>query len=403
MTNRERMLAIMAGELPDRTPWIPRLLLWYNAHVRAGTLPERYRRVDGTPWPLRDIERDLGVGTPARDGCIFRTELRDVAVRPCWRNDLELLTEYVTPVGTVTTLFRGSELLRQKAIQDLQVEFMLKRREDYAVVTYLLEHTDYTPTYEEYGAYEREVGDDGYPLVPCGDCPFHHWMRALVGYENAYYHLQDYPKEVERLLALMTQRDKEVVWKLIADSPARLILHGVHFSSQMTPPPIFERFILPYCQELSALLRARGKTLCLHGDNDTRQILSHIERAGYGMVECFVTDPMVPTTMAETRDAWGDRVIIWGGVPSAILEEPYTEAQFEAFMEELFRILAPGKGAAPTPLRGAPPPPAFILGVADNVMPESKIERIRRITHMVEEWASPTRTNQTPGTREGAP
>ncbi len=366
-TNRERLLAIMAGEPPDCIPWIPRLLLWYNAHKKAGILPERYR-----DWSLRDIERDLGMGNPARDGHVFRTELEGVEVQQRWLNEMELLTEYITPVGTVTTRYRGSKRLRQQAIQDLQVGFLLKRREDYAAVEYLIEHTNYVPTYEAYEAYEDEVGDDGYPLVGCGDCPFHHWLLRLVGYENAYYHLQDYPKEVERLLALMTQRDRERVWPLIADSPAKLILHGVHFSSQMTPPPMFERFILPYYQELSALLRGRGKTLVMHGDNDTRLILSHIEQAGYGMVECFVTYPMVKTTLAQARAAWGSRVIIWGGVPSVILEAPYSDAAFEAYMVDLFRIIAPGD--------------AFILGVADNIMPGAKLERLQRIREMVEEY-----------------
>jgi len=39
-------------------------------------------------------------------------------------------------------------------------------------------------------------------------------------------------------------------------------------------------------------------------------------------------------------------------------------------MDDLFRTIAPGK--------------AFILGVADNVMPGAKIERIRRVTEMIE-------------------
>jgi hypothetical protein len=251
---------------------------------------------------------------------------------------------------------------------------MLKRREDYAVVEYILEHTQLIPTYDEYLAYEEQVGDDGYPLVHCGDCAFHHWMRALVGYEQAYFHLNDYPNEVERLLAFMTQRDNSVVWDLIAESPARLILHGVHFSSQMTPPPMFQEYITPYYQELSALLRARDKVVVLHGDNDTRHILRHIEQAGYGMVECLATEPLVETTLSEVRSAWGNRVIIWGGVPSVILEDHYTNEQFETYMQELFRTIAPGD--------------AFILGVADNVMPEADIERIRRITEMVEKHGS---------------
>ena len=53
-----------------------------------------------------------------------------------------------------------------------------------------------------------------------------------------------------------------------------------------------------------------------------------------------------------------------------ILGDPVSDAEFEATMLDLFRVIAPGD--------------AFILGVADNVMPESKIERVARITEMVE-------------------
>jgi uroporphyrinogen-III decarboxylase len=366
MTDRERLLAIMAGKSPDRVPWIPRLSIWYTARRRAGTLPGPYRDMS-----LTEVEQDLRLGTPARDGVIFRTQMKNVEIDKRRLNDLEERTEYRTPVGTVSTLFRGSDSLRQKGIQDLEVEFMLKRREDYTVVQYILENTEVLPAYEDYAQYEDEIGERGYPMVHCGDCPFHHWMRALAGYENAYFHLHDFPAEVEQLLTVMTQRDREIVWKTITESPAKLILHGVHYSSQMTPPSLFTEYITPYYQELSALLRAHGQTLTLHGDNDTRHILTHIEQAGFGMVECFATHPLVETTLGEARRAWGNRVIIWGGVPSVILEDPYSDEQFEAYMQEVFQTIAPGD--------------AFILGVADNVMPEAKIDRIRRITEMVEQ------------------
>ena len=366
MTNRERILAILAGDAPDRVPWIPRIGIWYEAHKRAGTLPEEYRG-----RALREVERDVFGGTAGRDGVIYRTRLRDVEVRTRQTGPMETLTEYVTPVGTVSTQVRGTESLRRQGIMDAQTGFMLKRREDYAVVEWLIEHTDYLPAYEEYAAYEREVGDEGYPTVNCGDCPFHHWMMTLAGYNEAFYHLDDFPNEVERLLAVMTDRFKETVWKHMADSPARLLRHGYHLSSQMTPPALFRRYILPYYRELTPRMRARGKVVALHADNDTRLILKLIEEAGFGMAECFVTSPMVETTLAEARAAWGDRVIIWGGVPSAILEPAFTDEQFEACMDEVFRVIAPGK--------------AFILGIADNAMPGSDIRRIRRITQMVNE------------------
>jgi uroporphyrinogen-III decarboxylase len=327
-------------------------------------LPGRYRG-----WNLRDIERDLDMGTPARDGRVFRTSVRGVEVRSRSLDSLTTVTETATPVGTVSALFRGSDLLRATGIGDLQTEFILKRREDYAVAEYLVEQTDYEETYAEYVAYEKDVGEDGYPLVSIGDCPFHHWMRSLVGYSNAYYHLNDYPNEVERLLTVMTERDRETVWKLAADSPARLLLHGVHFSDAMTPPSVFRQFITPYYDEFSRLLRSHGKTLALHADNNTRGILRDIEDAGYGMVECFVTAPMVETTLAEAKKTWDNRVIIWGGIPSAILEEPYTDEQFDAYLDNLFATIAPGD--------------AFILGVADNVMPGAKLDRLERVSEAV--------------------
>jgi hypothetical protein len=366
LTNRERILAIMEGKPPDRIPWIPRLEIWYRANRLAGTLPQPYRNLS-----LREVEREVFGGTAARDGFVYRAEIRDVEIHRKQLSDMETLTEYVTPVGTVTTRLRSTQRLRSQGIQDTEVEFMLKRREDYRVVEYIIEHTHYRPAFEEYRQYDGEVADEGYPMVNCGDCPFHYWMRALAGYNQAYYHLSDYTGEVERLLAVLTDQFRERLWGPMLDSPARLLIHGYHLSSQMTPPPLFERYILPYYQELSPLVRSRGKVLALHADNDTRMILSHIERAGFGMVECFATHPMVATTMAEARAAWGDRVIIFGGVPSVILEEPFTDEQFEQYMDDLFRTIAPGK--------------ALILGIADNAMPGSKIERIRRITQIVDQ------------------
>ena len=367
MTNRECMLAIMDGKSPDRIPWIPRLLIWHKANKLRGTLPERYR-----DYSLRDIERDLNMGNPSRDGRIFTSKMTGVEVETRSLNKMESITEYRTPAGTLTSLARGSELLRSKGIGDLEVEHMLKGPDDYDVMAYIIEHTEYEETFESYAAYETEdVAEDGVPLVACGDCPFHHWLQKHVGYNNGYFHLNDFPQKVERLLALMEDIDRRVVWPLMEESPANLLLHGVHFDSNITPPPKFEQYIKPYYQDLSERLHQRGKKLCMHADADSRKILGLIRDSGFDMAETFTTEPMVPCTLAEAREAFAGRVIIWGGVPSVILESAYSDEYFEDYMDKLFKTISPGD--------------AFILGVADNVMPEAKIERLRRISEMVEE------------------
>jgi len=369
MTNRERMLAIMDGKRPDRIPWIPRLLVWHTAHTRAGTLPERFAGLT-----LRQVEADLGMGTPARDGRVFATEQTgDVEVVSRSEDGTEL-TEYRTPAGTVSTRSRHSDELDHAGHGRLEVEHMIKGPADYAPVEYILSHQQHRPCYDEYWAYDAEIGDDGYPMVSIGDCPLHYFLQKLVGYNSAYYHLTDYVEQVERLLGLMAELDEERLWPVVTESPARLVLHGVHLDSQITPPPLFDRYITPYYQKFSALLHERDMRLCMHADNDSRLILKQIRDAGYDMVETFTTAPQVTCTLEEAREFWGTDVIIWGAVPSVILEPAFSEAQFETYMRQVFRTAAPGD--------------AFILGVADNIMPGALLSRLERIAEMTDEWGA---------------
>lgn len=369
MSNRERLLTIMDGGQPDRIPWIPRLLIWHTAHQRQGSLPARFADLS-----LRQIERALDMGTPARDGRIFAVQERgDVEIETRTEGQSELTT-YNTPVGTVSTRHQHSTELDRLGIQSLEVEHMIKGPADFAVVEYMVQNVHYEPTPQVYLDYEDEIGDDGYPLVAAGDCPFHHFLQKLAGYQQGYYILNDYPNEVERLLETMEAVDRERLWPVVAESPARLILHGLHLDSLLTPPPLFDRYITPYYRDFSALLHQHNTKLCMHADNDSRLILEHIAAAGFDMVETFTTWPQVSCTLAQAREVWGQRMIIWGAVPSVVLEPTYSEADFEAYMRDVFRTIAPGD--------------AFILGVADNIMPGALLHRLERIAAMVAEWGN---------------
>ena len=364
MNDRERVLAILNHQPPDRIPWIPRLLLWYNARNLAGTMPPEWKG-----FSLREVERALNVGTPARDGKIADVHCEGVDVVEREENG-KLISEYHTPVGMVRSVTAFSRGLDEQGLPGRVEEYPLKGPEDYRVWEWVTEHTHWAATYDAYRAYDAEIGADGLPLVSTGDVPFHKFAQKLAGYEYAYCQLIDYPHEVEHLLAVMTKVQRERLWPVIAESPARLLLHGVHLSTQFTPPPLFTKYVLPYYEEFMPLMHDAGKAVAMHGDNDTSQILDMIERAGWDMVECFVTAPMVPLTLARARDAWGDRVIIWGGLPSLLLSPSVSEEEFRAYMYGLFDTIAPGD--------------AFILGVADNVMPDSLIDRVAWISELVQ-------------------
>lgn len=363
MTNRERILAVLDNKPLDQVPFSPRLDLWHNAHRAAGNLQPDWRDAS-----LREIERDLGLATPARGGKIYTTEYDDVEVVDTQEGQWHTV-EYVTPVGSVRTVSKRSDFHRQAGMNEIVEEYPLKTPADYRVWEYVTEHTRWKAADPAYAAYVEEIGDDGVPLVGVGDVPFHFLAQKLAGYENVFFHLADRPRDVERLIEVMARVQRERLWPIIAQSPARLVLHGGHLSSQMTPPPLFERYILPYYRELMPLLHEAGKTVAMHADADLSLILDLVREAGWSMLECFVTAPMVPLTLQKARSALGTRVVIWGGIPSVILSPYFPEDEFRNYVREALKTLAPGE--------------ALILGVADNVMPDSLIERVRWISDLV--------------------
>lgn len=365
MTHRQRILAVLERRQPDRIPWFPRLEIWHEANRLGGTLPPRYAGV-----PLRDIYRRLDMGIQGRDTVkrrVFHTELRGVEVRHEEQPNARR-TIYTTPVGSVSTLERQSEDLKRKGIMALEVEHLIKGPDDYAVVEYIVQHTEVIPCYDGYLAYEAEIGEEGVPFTYLGQDPMNRILQELIGYNQAFYHLADYPDQVERLYRVLLEQAAEIQRVALA-SPAKLILHGQHFDSLMTPPRLFRKYMAPYYRAFADELHARGKLLACHADADTSKLMGEIREAGFDVLDCFVTAPMVPVTIPQARAVFGNQVIIWGGIPSVLLEESTTDAEFDRCMFDLFRAIAPGD--------------AFILGIADNAMPESSIERIERVTQMI--------------------
>lgn len=365
MNNRERLLAILNRQAPDRIPWIPRLLLWYQDRVLNHTLPKEFEGLS-----LREIERKLRIGTPARDGKVFAQRYEGVEVVTRMEGG-KRITEYHTPVGSVRTAMHYSADLEARGLPGRVEEWPLKGPADYKVWEWIAEHTYWDATYDAYRAYDAEIGGDGLPMVSIGDVPIHDFFLELAGYDDAYFQWADYRPQVEHLLSVITEAQRERLWPVVANSPAKLLLHGMHLSTQFTPPNLWDKYILPYYDGFMSICHAHGQAVAMHADNDTLAILQLIERAGWDMVECFVTAPMVPTTLEQARRAWGDRVIIWGALPSLLFSPSIAEDEFRTYVRGVFRTLAPGK--------------AIILGIADNAMPDSFVERVRWVSNYVEE------------------
>ena len=395
MTHKERMLRAARGEWADRLPWAPRIDLWYKANSYRGTLPGKYR-ADAT---LDEIADDIGGGyhkivpdymearipgdTPDRGlgvfylrGMPYRPELVGVE-REVKKEGETTLISYHTSMGTVSCRTLYTEAMARAGVSVAWIsEHVIKDAKDYRIVGHIFKNLKIHPDYENYRQYRDLVGDKGIAAAFGNNAasPMHHIMKDFLDATAFYLEMYDHPREMNQLCQDM-EPYFEQIFRVLADSPAEVIFLGANYDEMITYPPFFRDHIMPHLQRLADLLHSKRKLLLSHCDGENQGLLNLIPESGIDIAEAICPRPMTKVTIAEFKKAFKGKVTIFGGVPSvALLEESMSDQEFEDFMKNLFREIAPGD--------------RFILGVSDTTPPNAKFERLLRITDMVEQWGA---------------
>lgn len=121
-------------------------------------------------------------------------------------------------------------------------------------------------------------------------------------------------------------------------------------------------------------MHSHGKLAAIHIDGEMKRLIPFILETGIDVAECFSPVPMTSVTTAEVRKAWGDRVTVWGGVPAQFFLPEYSDEEFDACIISLFKEVAPGNN--------------FIVGMGENLPFNGKIERVRRISELIDQYGT---------------
>jgi len=369
MTGRERFEAVLAGHVPDRIPAVCRLDKWYRALRAKNRLPAEL-----AGKRLEQVEAYLGFGRSARSARVFTTKLTDPVERIESRHGEDLVTEWRTPRGDLRLVRRFGPGDEAAGLSPTIVEHPIRSPDDYAALTEIFRHTHFEPDYDAYTAYDRQVGDAGLPMVILGPIPFHELLLRWTGYERGYTDLFDRPDLVLEAVDAGNQAYRRM-WSIVADSPARLVMHGVNFDTQMTPPPLFREHFLSYLKPFNTLMHEAGKWTAFHADGDMSGLLDLAIEAGYDVADCFACAPLVRCTFAQARQAWKDRITIWGGLPSTLLEPMVPLERLRAHLEEIYANVDDGR--------------RFIFGLSDQAMPTSSWEHLLTAARFVSAHAQP--------------
>ena len=384
-----RVVAVLKGEKPDRLPFIDRLTLWYTSHSRAGTLPKEFKGMS-----LTEVHRAVGIGQQQMmrsysfrldgveiiaklDGETFYHEVGPVVGSSFPRlygivqadKPGVTVAEVITPLGKLTMQYKVTPSMIESATVPYMQEPPIKDIPDYRVLEYIVERAEYVPKHETVHEEQAKMGDIGFVVPFLSRIPFQQILLDYVGEIPLFYLLYDNPQLVEKMMALLDQQLVEAIHKL-ADLPWLYIEFPDNIDGVMTNPKLFKKYCLPYYQRYTEILHGQGKKVGSHTDGNVKPILGLLAESGLDVCEAFTPAPVTECTFEEAWNAWRDGPIIWGGIPSPILEARTSEREFRDYVQRVLETV----GDQP-----------IILGVGDMVMGNNLIERVRYIVDRVEE------------------
>jgi len=361
MTRRENYTRILKKEKGERLPFALNIDHWLAVNRANNTLPEEYRDMS-----RNDIIRAVGGTIWARTSTI-RQEFDDQVKVTCKETKNCLITDYKTPIGAVQIVQRYAEDLSRALFV---TEHWIKRVEDIKVVKFIAEHTHYSLDSEQFLQSEKEVGEDGVSLTGLPFClPYIQFGKNDTGWEKGIYFFADYPREVEDLMEVYTQKNLEAA-SLIASGPELVVNHGDNMDEWTTPPGIFKKYAIPYYRKIAEVLHRGGKIFEVHWCGRTEHLLQFVPECDIDVVEAVLVKPMSTLTIPEALDRVGDNVVIQGGIPSVLLcEQGGSRKDLENYVRDLLSRVPHGY--------------RFVMGMSDNTPPDADFERVKMTAEIV--------------------
>lgn len=392
MTINDRVTAVFAGERPDCIPFIDRMELWYQSKIQEDTLPDEYRGMS-----LNEVHEAVGMG---RQKFIAPYAYKLHGVEVIYRFENEIIfrdtdplykyfpaawapeevprnragttaIEFITPVGKLSlTWVYADSLIQMGGAEPYLAGHLIKEDTDYQTAEYIVEKAEIIPRFDTVFEDERRMGSNGFVVPWLHRIPFQQILLEYLGEIPLFNALYDNLGRLERLIEVLDQKLVEILHQL-SELQVPYVEFPDNIDGMMTNPKLFQKYSLPYYQKYAEILHAQGKKVGSHTDGNLRPLLRLLAESGLDVCESFSPAPLTECPFFEAWNVWENGPIIWGGIPSPILEERTRESQFREYVHSLLEVIAKRP---------------IILGVGDMVLGNNLIERVRYIADEVEKY-----------------
>ena len=361
MNQRERVLSVLNGRVPDCVPWFGDLDYWVGSMVKKGTLPDKYKG-DG----YFKLHSDLGVGFYLQ-GCFpFDIEYEGVEIEEKRTGDF-LQKTIRTPAGCLISEKRYLPNTFSWAI----VRHMLNNIDDLPAFLYLTEHTTYKSNSTVVLRKKELAGDNGLSLCYLPRSPFMDLATEISGIENLVFLLADWPEEMALLLEAMELLSDKAA-NIALNSPAECLMIPENLSSEVVGDEYYIKYLRPYEKKWTDRIRQAGKFSFIHMDGTLKGLVRLVAETGFDVLEALTPFPTGDMSLKQIATVVPARSVIWGGLPGILFTPHVTDDEFDRHVIETLELMRTT--------------PRFVLGVADQVPPDGIWERVAKVRIMVEKY-----------------
>ena len=349
MTGRERILAALCGQRPDRVPFVPNIWQWFHVNRGQGTLPKSLCECRDPVDALRQIGADV---FSKFDGCAICQQLTECLQTSTFegeRLDPTLWTSFVdfegwqvrndrveTPQGSLNHTWKYAPL----AGAPFEAEHWWKDfRAEYPAVFCWMRDAKWVLDLPTLRTGLQKVGSDGtilFQLLPS----FLKQLHWLAGQERATYFLADHPDEMHELVQLHEEKSLAVLEQAVDQDDVWIFEVPDNLDSQFYTPKLFREYCLPLFRKMARMVHARGKYLFVHACGHLKALAPLILESEIDCVEGQAHPPLGDWRLGEAR-AQSDRLILCGGMTANEQEwtGPDTTERIDAFVRDLFASL----------------------------------------------------------------
>ena len=349
MTGRERLMAAVRHEEPDRVPICPRLQwTWLD--------PDRRHRLQELYAPVIDPMEIFGCTTP-----IYAMQypeqyaLPEVRVeqRRYEQDEYQVVERtFHTPAGSLSDRTKIPPSGREygMAPNPMKTEYLVKGPDDLPALRYLL--PEVKGDYSAAARRKEELGDRGVVMVnvyselchQAGD------VRDMQDLMMDYY--LDRPF-FDELLGLFQERTMAEARAALEAGVEWIFMNSYYNSlSAGWSPAIFQEVFVPSIRAVADLAHSYGGYVDYYDDGKLAESMALIAAAGVDVLETCTPPPICDFDLRWAKDNIGDQVALKGYVDLIYVVKMGTPELVERTVAEAMEIAKPGGG--------------FIIGSSDS-------------------------------------